>query len=125
MGLAPVGVQCPLTSPLGEFQSRLLGWLWYPAMGYRLCWCPSPFPSPSIYRYISIHSSLPAIGFFIRVLSLRRRICTHSVDPSLTHCLCEFPGLGLALIPDVVVPEAESGFLSGLFPIARPDSLTK
>src|SRR6218665_3887838 len=36
-----------------------------------------------------------------------RRICTHSVDPSLTHFLGEFPGLGLALVPDVVVPEAE------------------
>src|SRR6218665_1092756 len=31
-------------------------------------------------------------------------ICTHSVDPSLTHFLGEFPGLGLTLAPDVVVP---------------------
>ena len=38
-----------------------------------------------------------------------RRIATHSVDPSLTHFLGEFPGLGLALVPDVVVPEAEQG----------------
>jgi len=38
-----------------------------------------------------------------------RRICTHSVDPSLTHFLVECPGLGLALISDVVVPEAEQG----------------
>ena len=38
-----------------------------------------------------------------------RRIATHSVDPSLTHFLGEFPGLGLALAPDVVVPEADSG----------------
>jgi len=38
-----------------------------------------------------------------------RRICTHSANPSLTHCLGEFPGLGLALVPDVVVPEAEQG----------------
>src|SRR6218665_2862035 len=36
-----------------------------------------------------------------------QRICTHSVDPSLNHFLGEFPGLGLALLPDVVVPEAE------------------
>ena len=48
-----------------------------------------------------------------------RRIATHSVDPSLTHFLDEFPGLGLALIPDVVVPETEPVFLSGLSPIAR------
>src|SRR6218665_3431845 len=38
-----------------------------------------------------------------------RCICTHSVDPSLTHFLGEFPGLGLALIRDVMVPEAEQG----------------
>ena len=37
-------------------------------------------------------------------------IAAHSVDPSLTHFLGEFPGLGLALVPDVVVPEAEQGF---------------
>src|SRR6218665_3447615 len=40
-------------------------------------------------------------------LLYERRICTHSVDPSLTHLLGEFPALGLALVPDVVVPEAE------------------
>src|SRR6218665_1856754 len=34
-------------------------------------------------------------------------ICSHSVDPSLTHFFGEFPGLGLALVPNVVVPEAE------------------
>ena len=38
-----------------------------------------------------------------------RRIATHSVDPSLTHFLGEFPAMGLALVPDVVVPEADSG----------------
>ena len=37
-----------------------------------------------------------------------RRIATHSVDLLLTHFLGEFPGLGLALVPDVVVPEADS-----------------
>src|SRR6218665_266464 len=36
-------------------------------------------------------------------------ICSHSVDPSLAHFLGEFPGLVLALEPDVVVPEAEQG----------------
>src|SRR6218665_602141 len=52
---------------------------------------------------------------FNRVSSLRptyrhpfgRPFTTHSVDPSLTHFLGEFPGLGLAQVPDVVVPEAE------------------
>ena len=38
-----------------------------------------------------------------------RRIVTHSADPSLTHFIGEFPDLGLALVPDVVVPEAGSG----------------
>ena len=36
-----------------------------------------------------------------------RHICTHLTDPSLADG--EFPGLGLALVPDVVVPEAEHG----------------
>ena len=36
-----------------------------------------------------------------------RRICTHSIDPSLADG--EFPGFGLALVPDVVDPEAEQG----------------
>ena len=35
-----------------------------------------------------------------------RRIVAHSVDPSLSHFLGEFPGLGLALVPDGVVSEA-------------------
>src|SRR6218665_570785 len=63
----PVGVQCPISSSLGEFPSY---WDW---------------------------------------LLYGRRIATNSVDPSLTHFLGEFPGLGLVLVPDVVVPEADSG----------------
>src|SRR6218665_616207 len=43
-----------------------------------------------------------------------RRIATHSVDPSLTHFLGEFPGLGLALVPDVVVPEADHNIICSL-----------
>src|SRR6218665_894662 len=31
-----------------------------------------------------------------------------SVDPSLTHFFGEIPGLGLALVPDIVVPEAKN-----------------
>src|SRR6218665_60395 len=63
----PVGVQCPISSSLGEFPSY---WDW---------------------------------------LLYGGRIATHSVDPSLTHFLGEFPGLGLVLVPDVVVPEADIG----------------
>src|SRR6218665_3084215 len=36
-------------------------------------------------------------------------VCSHLVDPSLTHFLGEFPGLALALEPDTAVPEAEQG----------------
>src|SRR6218665_643232 len=103
MGSVPVGVQCPLASSLVEFLGYW-DWLWYP--GFRPCWCPSPFPSPSISQCYSIHYSLPAIGFHL-CFSLRPG--THSVDPSLTHFLGEFPGLGLALVSDVVDPEAEQG----------------
>src|SRR6218665_2026170 len=37
-----------------------------------------------------------------------RRIATHSVDPSLTHFLGEFPGLGLALVPSAVLTHARA-----------------
>src|SRR6218665_1165392 len=56
-------------------------------------WC---FPFALICHWISIV-----------FLLYGRRITTHSVDPLLTHFLGEFPGLGLALVPDVVVPQAE------------------
>src|SRR6218665_3424182 len=32
MGSAPVGVQCPLTSSLGEFLGYWAAWLWYPGL---------------------------------------------------------------------------------------------
>src|SRR6218665_2690513 len=50
---------CPmsLTSSLGEFLGY---WAGFGILGYRPCWCPSPFPSPSISRCFSIYSS---IGF--------------------------------------------------------------
>src|SRR6218665_1514920 len=72
-------------------------------LGFRPHRCPSPFPSPSILGVF--HSPLYAIGF----QSCFFFIATHSVDPSLTHFLGECPGLGLALVPDDVVPEAEHG----------------
>src|SRR6218665_854261 len=89
-------------------------------LGFRPYWCPLPFPSLSILGVF--HSLLSDVGFqlcFPFALILRwisivfllygRRIATHSVGPSLTHVLGEFPGLGLALVPDDVVPEADSG----------------
>src|SRR6218665_2438575 len=78
-------------------------WLWCPGLSPVLVsialpfafhtWC---FPFALICHWISIV-----------FLLYGRRMATHSVDPSLTHFLGEFPGLGLALAPDVVVPEAE------------------
>ena len=59
-GSGPAGVQCPLTSSLGEFLGYRAG---SGILGYRTCWCPSPLPSPSISRCFFIHSSSPAIGF--------------------------------------------------------------
>src|SRR6218665_3191484 len=87
----------PLTSSLRAFLGYRAG---SGILGYRLCWCPSPFPSPSISWFFTmffrVFPSSPAIGF-------------HSCffDPSFTHFLGEFPGLGLAPESDVVVPEAE------------------
>src|SRR6218665_113186 len=100
----PVGVQCPISCSLGEFPSYW-DWLWCPGLSPVLVsialplafhtWC---FPFALICPWISIV-----------FLLYGRRIATHSVDPSLTHFLGEFPGLGLALVPNVVVPEADSG----------------
>src|SRR6218665_3829493 len=96
----PVGVQCPNSSSPGEFPGY---WdcLWGPGP----YWGQSPFPSLSILGVF--HSLLSAIGF---------QSCfffTADVSPpiqSTLHLLTflgEFPGLGLALVPNVVVPEAE------------------
>src|SRR6218665_2141073 len=98
----PVGVQCPISSSLGEFPSYW-DWLWCPGLSPVLVsitlpfafhtWC---FPFALICHWISIV-----------FLLYGRCIATHSVDPSFTHFLGEFPGLRLALVLDVVVPEAE------------------
>src|SRR6218665_350583 len=100
----PVRVQCPISSSLGEFPSYW-NWLWCPGLSPVLVsialpfafhtWC---FPFALIYHWISIV-----------FLLYGRLIATQSVDPSLTHFLGECPGLGLALVPDVVIPEPDSG----------------
>src|SRR6218665_2929085 len=107
----PVGVQCLISSSLGEFPSYW-DWLWCPGLSPVLVsitlpsafhtWC---FPFALICHWISIV-----------FLLYGRRIATHSVDPSLTYFLGEFPGLGLALVPDVVVPEAEQKTRSKFLP---------
>src|SRR6218665_1580418 len=75
-------------------------------LGFCPCWCLSPFPSPSTSQCFSIHSSSPAIEF---------HSCFFLTDVSapigrpFTYFLGELPGLGLALVLDVVVPKAEQG----------------
>src|SRR6218665_2630831 len=64
---------------------------WFPFAFHT--WC---FPFALICHWISIV-----------FLLYGRRIATHLVDPPLTHILGKFPGLGLALVHDVVVPVAE------------------
>ena len=90
----PVGVQCSTSSSLGEFPSY---WDWLILVSIAL---------PFAFHTWCFPFALSAIGFQVFLL-YGRRIATHSVDPSLTHFLGKFPGLELALVPDVVVPQAE------------------
>src|SRR6218665_306399 len=57
----------------------------------------------SVFQFTLLHLPLN----FICASSLRLMYLYPSVDPSLTHFFGKFPGFGLALVPDVVVPEAE------------------
>src|SRR6218665_1380635 len=76
MGSASVGVQCPLTSSLGEFPGY---WDWL--------WCPTPFPSPSTsgcFPFTLLHLPLDFISlFFTAALSGHRHhpsFCTRAWD---------------------------------------------
>src|SRR6218665_2200534 len=100
----PVGVHCPISSSLGEFP-RYLDWLWCPGLSPVLVSTALPFAFHTWCFPLALISHWISIVFLL----YDRRIATHSVDPWLTHFLGEFPGLGLALVPDVVVPEADSG----------------
>src|SRR6218665_1379306 len=101
MGSTPVGVQCPLTSSLDELED----WFWYLGFSPVLMSIAFPFAFHISVFFHPLFFTCHWISFVF--LLCGRRICTHSVDPSLTHFLSEFPGLGLALVPDVVVREAE------------------
>jgi len=64
----------------------------------------------ALSRCFSIYSSSPAIEFHSCFFFTTDVSATMTdVNPSLTHLFGEFPGLGLALVSDVVVPEAEQG----------------
>ena len=84
MGSMPVGVQCPLMSSLGEFLGY---WAGSGILSFRPCWVPSPFPSPSISWsfFHSLFFTCHWISFMFLLYDWC--ICTHSVDPSLTHLL--------------------------------------
>src|SRR6218665_2467911 len=99
-------VHCPITSSLGEFPGY---WdrLWYPGLPPVLVSIAVPF---AFHISVLFHLLFFACHWISFVFLLYKQLtCTHSVDPSLTHLLGEFPGLGLALVPEVVVPEAEQG----------------
>src|SRR6218665_359256 len=101
MGSTPIGVQCPLTSSLCEFPGYW-GWLWYPGLLPVLVSIAFPF---AFHISVFFHSLFTCHWTSFVFFLYGRCICTHSVDPSLPNFLGEFPGLGLALVPDVVVPE--------------------
>src|SRR6218665_3766421 len=93
----PVGVQCPISSSLGEFPLAI--GIGSGVLGFRPYWCPSPFPSPSILCVF--HSLLSAIIF---------QSCfffTADVSPpirSTLHLLTFYVSsrLGMALVPDIL-----------------------
>jgi len=81
MGSAPVGVQCPLTSSLGEFPGYW-DWLWCSRLSPVLLSIAFAFAfSSRCFSFPLLHLPMN----FIRVSSLRL-MCLHpSVDPSLTQ----------------------------------------
>ena|SRR6218665_1877960 len=98
----PVGVQCTISSSLGQFPSHW-DWLWCPGLSPVLVSIALPFA----FHTLCFPFALICHWISIVFLLYGQCIATHSVDPSLTRFLGEFPGLGLALAPDVLVPEAE------------------
>src|SRR6218665_3659118 len=100
----PVGVQYPISSSLGEFPSYW-DWLWCPGLLPVLVSIALPF----VFHTWCFPFALICHWTSTVFLLYGRRIAAHSVEPSLTHFLGEFPGLGLALLPAVVVREADSG----------------
>ena len=103
LGSQPVGVQCPLTSSLAELPGYW-DWLWYPGLPPVLVSIAFPLRLP----YLGVfHSLFTCRGISFMFLLYGRRICTRSIDPSLADGEC--PGLGLVLVPDIVIPETVQG----------------
>ena len=103
--LEPTSRWCPRSSHfLTIWVSRLLG-------RAQVSWATVPVLvsiafSPSSSRCF-FHPPFTCHWISSVFLLYDRCICTHSIDPSLTDS--EFPCVGLALVPDVVVPEMEHG----------------
>ena len=100
--------RCPMSNHfLTRWVFRLLGWLWYPRLSpvLRSIAFSLRLPYLDVFPFTLLHLPLN----FTHVSSLWLMYLHPSVDPSFTHFLGEFPGYGLALVPDLVVPEAEQG----------------
>src|SRR6218665_205601 len=89
MGSAPVGVQCPLTSSLGEFPGYW-DWLWYPGLSPVLV--SNAFPFAFHIWVFSLHSSSPAIMISLVYFSQRRYLHLATNPPPV-------PGLGTGTGP--------------------------
>src|SRR6218665_693186 len=64
----------------------------------------TPPPRHFVPRFWDLNCMGPLTYFLVI-----RPLATHWVDLSFTHFSGEFPGLGLALVPDVVDPEEDNG----------------
>src|SRR6218665_933521 len=72
----PIGVQCPISSSLGEFPSYW-DWLWCPGLLPVLVSIAPPFAFLSWYFSFALFCHLISIVFLL----YGRRIATHLVDP--------------------------------------------
>jgi len=100
----PAGVQCPLTSSLGELPGYW-GWGWYPGLPPVLV--SITFAVHMDHILVFFHSFFFTCHWISFVFILYDRcIRTHLVNPSLTHFLGEFPGVGLALVLHILFPKA-------------------
>src|SRR6218665_3689211 len=83
---------------IGEFPDYY--WLWYPGLSPVLV---------SIAFPIAFHIPVLLYPLFFTYHWISFVFLLHGrpIQSTFTYFLSKFPGLGLALIPDVVVPEAE------------------
>ena len=95
---------------IGEFSSYR-DWLWCPGLSPVLVSIVLPF---AFHTWCFPFALICLPLDFNRVSSFRPTYSHPSVDPSLTHFLGEFPGLGLALVPDVVVLVTDSEHSHGI-----------